>query len=56
MNVFCTRESGHYIRMATINVATISGVHCSGQKVVAQGGHYIRSALYQRVSIQKGGI
>ena len=27
-NVFCTRKSGHYIRMATINVATISGVHC----------------------------
>ena len=29
INVFCTRKSGHYIQMATINVATISGVHCT---------------------------
>ena len=30
-NVFCTRKSGHFIQMATINVATISGVHCTDQ-------------------------
>ena len=29
INVFCTRKSGHYIRMTTINVATISAVHCT---------------------------
>ena len=29
INVFCPRKSGHYIRMATINMATISGVHCT---------------------------
>ena len=28
INVLCTRKSGHYIRMATLNVATISEVHC----------------------------
>ena len=28
INVFCTRKSGQYIRMPTINMVTISGVHC----------------------------
>ena len=27
--VFCTRKSGHFIQMATVNVATIFRVHCS---------------------------
>ena len=29
INVFCTKKSCHYIRMATLNVTTISGVHCN---------------------------
>ena len=32
IHVFCTRKSGHYIRMATINMATISGVHEEGTR------------------------
>ena len=29
IDVFCNRKGRHYIRMATINVATKSGVRCS---------------------------
>ena len=37
IDVFCARKSGHYIRMATINVATISGVHCNTWKFLCAG-------------------
>ena len=42
-NVFCPMKSGHYIRMAAINVATITGVHCSHKShTLAQGKFAVR--------------
>ena len=39
--VFCTRKSGHYPRMATMKLATVSGEHCiSETREVGDHGGY----------------